>query len=263
MLQIEAMYQRGVYSSGLYAIPGKRFQWPPHVTAVIDWMAYTQVISRFPTQRIQITKLCNDLLPTARWAHQYDSLTTEHCLYCGNIEDRDHILRCTFAPRHKWRNNLLRLLRKAHDSDSCDHYLLDILISGLDSWFNGLVLTPDRYPRRYHRLIAEQTNIGWRHMFNGHLSLEWRTKQDYYIRRRKIKTLTNTGAGWVIRSWTILWTEFFTLWKARNEAIHGHNQSTQHQARCRKLRMEMELLHSYRNKVLACDTAAFIGDSPS
>jgi hypothetical protein len=35
------------------------------------------------------------------------------------------------------------------------------------------------------------------------------------------------------------------------------------QARCQKLCMEMELLHSYCNKVLACDTDAFIGNSPA
>jgi hypothetical protein len=33
-------------------------------------------------------------------------------------------------------------------------------------------------------------------MFNGHLSTEWRSKQDHYVRRRKIKTRTNTGVGW-------------------------------------------------------------------
>jgi hypothetical protein len=149
----------------------------------------------------------------------------------------------------------------AHDSDDNDHYLLDILVSGLDAWFKGLVLSPDRYPRRYHRLIAEQTSLGWRHMFNGHLSTEWRSKQDHYVRRRKIKTRTNTGAGWSLRTITLLWTEFFVVWTSRNEAIHGHDQSTQQQARRRKLKAEMELLHTYRNDVLAGDTDVFIGDS--
>ena len=44
----------------------KRFQWTPECTDMIDWLAYTQAIGRFKTRRIQITKLCNDLLPTAR-----------------------------------------------------------------------------------------------------------------------------------------------------------------------------------------------------
>jgi len=55
-----------------------RFKWTPEVTTTIDWAAYVQAISRFPTKRTQITKLCNDLLLTARWANRYDTLTTEH-----------------------------------------------------------------------------------------------------------------------------------------------------------------------------------------
>ncbi len=65
------------------AYVAKRFKWEPSVAAMIDWQAYTQAIGRFRSQRTQITKLCNDILPTARWANRYDSLTTEHCLHCG------------------------------------------------------------------------------------------------------------------------------------------------------------------------------------
>ncbi len=152
--------------------------------------------------------------------------------------------------------------RQAHDSDSSDHYLIDILINGLDRWFHGTTLSPDWYPRRYHLLIAEQSAIGWRQLFNGHLSLQWRHKQDYYVRRQKIHTLTHTGAGWSARTLTIIWSSFLTLWTSRNEAIHGHDLSSQQQARKRQLRIEMEILHTKRDQVLACDTDAFLGDTP-
>jgi hypothetical protein len=102
--------------------------------ATIDWTAYTQAISRYSTRRIQITKLCNDLLPTARWVHRYDSLTTNFCLHCGEPEDRDHILKCTHA-YSLWQNNLLVHLCETHNSNECDPRLLDILIDGLHSWF--------------------------------------------------------------------------------------------------------------------------------
>jgi hypothetical protein len=69
--------------------------------------------------------------------------------------------------------------RQTHDSDQSDHFLLDILISGLDLWFKGSTLSPTQYPLQYHHLIAEQPAIGWRHLFNGHMLLKWRTKQDY------------------------------------------------------------------------------------
>ena len=115
-----------------------RFKWNASISDTIDWQAYTQTIGRFRTQRTQITKLCNNLLPTARWVNRYDSLTTEHCLHCGETEDRDHIMQCSFAARQRWRSDLLSSLRKAHDSDQSDHNLTDILINGLDGWHRAV-----------------------------------------------------------------------------------------------------------------------------
>jgi hypothetical protein len=63
-------------------------QWSLEVINSIDWDAYNQAISRFPSWQVQVTKLCNDLLPTAWWANRYDTLTTAHCLHCGELEDR-------------------------------------------------------------------------------------------------------------------------------------------------------------------------------
>jgi hypothetical protein len=238
-----------------------RFQWSEQCAATIDWTAYTQAIGRFSTQRIQITKLCNDLLPTARWANRYDSLTTDHCLHCGEPEDRDHILRCTFSSRRLWRNNLFVHLRSTHKSTECDPRLLDILIDGLNTWFLHLPMDVSRYPRSYHKLIHEQTEIGWRHMFNGHLTTQWRIKQDKYLRRLKIHTRTHTGAGWALRTMTTLWRDFFVLWKERNEAIHGHDTASQQLARKRKLRLEIGFLHDNRDQVLACDSDLFLADT--
>jgi hypothetical protein len=50
---------------------------------------------------------------------------------------------------------------------------------------------------------------------------------------------------------TILWREFMTLWKMRNDALHGHRQ----------LCIEMELLHQQRDLVLACNADIFIGET--
>jgi hypothetical protein len=236
----------------------QRHRWTPEAMASIDWKAYTQTVSRFGSQRIQITKLCNDLLPTARWANRYDSLTTQHCLHCGETEDRDHLVRCSFAPRLKWRGELLRHLRETHDSPENNPYLLDILIDGLDAWLRHQTIDLTRYPRRYHQLIIEQTAIGWRHLFNGHITTQWRIRQDKFLRQSNISTRAHTGSNWSLRTLTSLWTDFFRIWTDRNEAIHGHDLKSQNQARHRRLRAEMELLHSQRDQVLAVDSDVFI-----
>jgi hypothetical protein len=115
-------------------------KWTRDVLDSIDWEAYTQAISRFPSRRVQVTKLCNDLLPTARWANRYNALTTAHCLHCGDLEDRDHMVRCTHPSRQKWRRDLLAHLRTAHESTETNPYLTDILIDGFHAWFNQTAL---------------------------------------------------------------------------------------------------------------------------
>jgi hypothetical protein len=124
-------------------------------------------------------KLCNDLLLTAQWMDWYDSLTTENCLHCGEIKNRDHVITCSFKPCQIWWNSLLTKLRNGHDSNSSDHYLLDILTNGLtklrnghdsnssdhylldiltnglDCWYNGTTLSPNRYHQCYHSLIMQ------------------------------------------------------------------------------------------------------------
>jgi ferredoxin-like protein FixX len=119
-----------------------RNKWLSAVVDTIDMQAYTQAIGQFRTQHTQITKLCNALLPTAQWAHRYDSMTMEHCLHCGEPEDCNHIIQCSFGSHQTWRNSLLTKLCKAHNYDSLDHYLLDILINCLDCWFKGTALIP-------------------------------------------------------------------------------------------------------------------------
>jgi hypothetical protein len=141
-------------------------------------------------------------------------------------------------------------------------YLVDILLDGLNSWLTYTSINKDQYPRRSHQLIKEQSAIGWRKLFNGHLSTQWRIHQDRYLRRGKLSTHAHTGANWSVRTLTIIWKAIFTVWKNQNKSIHGHDLKTQNQARHRQLRAEMELLHSQRDRVLAVDNDVFIGNTP-
>ncbi len=60
---------------------------------------------------------------------------------------------------------------------------------------------------------------------------------------------------------TTLWRNFFVLWKERNEAIHGHDTTSQQLARKRKLRIEIGFLHDNRDQVLACDSDLFLAET--
>jgi hypothetical protein len=69
---------------------------------------------------------------------------------------------------------------------------VDILINGLHAWLMESPLDQQRYPRCYHQLIKEQDAIGWRQVFNGHITKQWRLGQDKFIRQQKIQTIVHT-----------------------------------------------------------------------
>jgi hypothetical protein len=129
-------------------------------TRDVNWTALNQATNRFQARHNQIAKLSNDLLSTSRWANRYDLLVTEHCLLCGSVEDRDHILQCSHPSHHKWRHKLFATIRKTHDSAETDPQMTDILIDGLNRWFRGIPFDRGRYPQRYRSLIQSQTAIG-------------------------------------------------------------------------------------------------------
>jgi hypothetical protein len=102
----------------------------------------TQDVSQFLSKWIQITKLCNNLLSTARWANRNDKLTTGHCLHCGEPEDWDHLIRCTHKTSQKWCSELLTNLRQAHNSPATNPYLLNSIIDGIHPWLTCTQIDP-------------------------------------------------------------------------------------------------------------------------
>jgi hypothetical protein len=92
---------------------------------------------------------------------------------------------------------------------------------------------------------------------------QWRIKQDYHLRCHKNQSQTHTGAGWLLCTLTILWKELCVLWKTQNEAVHGHNITSQQQAQQQKQHLKMIFIHSLQDQVLAGDTDIFVSNNPA
>jgi hypothetical protein len=92
------------------------------------------------------------------------------------------------------------------------------------------------YPAAYRRLGHEQTNLGWRQLFNGRWSTEWARLQDQYLLQyhdpipKKLR-----GQMWTSAHIDILWTSFRALWDSRNGKVHGVDTSTRTEVRQEKI----------------------------
>ena len=145
-----------------------KYDWTVETTDKIDWTAHGQAIHRSFDQKTHNTKFVHDILPTNHRVHRYDKTRSAKCPLCKHLdEDRDHILRCPEATRRRWRAELLNALSTKCDNLRTRLILTVILLDGISKWLKGGTLSQYRYKLRYHQLIQEQNDIGWRHICNG------------------------------------------------------------------------------------------------
>jgi hypothetical protein len=91
-----------------------------------------------------------------------------------------------------------------------------ILLDGISKWLKGGTLSQYRCELRYHQLIQEQNDIGWRHIVNGRLPLQWselqgrdylfeiNNKQKKHLSGRTLRTSAIIQEVW--RHWQVVWT---------------------------------------------------------
>jgi hypothetical protein len=136
--------------------------------------------------------------------------------------------------------------------------LIDVLIKGIDTWLNSTFLDPANFPAILYPLITAQSAIGWRQLFQGCFSSKWSRLQDQYLQEQGLLYADTTGTLWVTRMITVIWRQFFTMWEARKQKVHGHDQKTQKQALHRRLAAKFIFLYQQRHEVLMTDRDLFI-----
>jgi hypothetical protein len=89
-----------------------------------------------------------------------------------------------------------------------------ILLTALEAWFTNTPADFSKYPTQYSHLIQQQTQIGWRQLFNGRLSMEWSQLQDEHLHEQGLYNKKTTGLLWattiflskIWKEWTLNWT---------------------------------------------------------
>jgi hypothetical protein len=240
----------------------QRNNWTLQTMETINLTSHKQAIDRLSARHPQLVKLCHDILPTAKQTNRYNSIMSAECYLCKHdVEDLNHLLRCSHPDRKPWRHTLYKALRATCENHITRPYLVDILLNGIDAWINEIPFDKLEYPVLYHRLIDEQSSLGWRQLFQGRMTSEWARLQDQHLKQLKVTANCHTGTLWTTNIITTIWKEFFTMWNARNTAIHGNDSDTRQQSRIRLATVHLRHLHSKRNDVLATDRDLFIGET--
>jgi hypothetical protein len=120
---------------------------------------------------VLITKVCNDLLPTADTLCKMKYQHHDTCILCHQHETRDHTIRCTAPSRIKLRHQYICALRKRLYSIEIEFALKETLntaiAEGLETGeVNVRVIVQSN-------MRMQSCHIGWRQFFTGKITQEW------------------------------------------------------------------------------------------
>jgi hypothetical protein len=87
-----------------------RFEWSDQTISSIAWQSFQIAMKRI-RHDVLVTKVCNDLLPTAEALCKRKYQTNDTCVMCQQQETRNHIIWCSSPSRINHRIKLIGALR--------------------------------------------------------------------------------------------------------------------------------------------------------
>ena len=209
-----------------------KYQWTDATTEWIAWKSLSCGICRIQRPSL-ITKICNDLLPTATILKKWKYQAHDYCSLCGLPETNAHIYICCHNSRIKWRRALLKDVRTTLQSLKTKNSITETFSTALSEWFDTGQVDIDKYPSVHHEALYTQTRIGWRQVLLGRLSQGWeRLQGPTHLQHGRQRTPYLWAANLV----ETLLRKSIELWELRNQDVHGHND--QDRARLRRIRLQ-------------------------
>jgi hypothetical protein len=176
------------------------------------------------------------------------------CCACSQ-EDRDHIIRCPSPARKAWREVIVEQLSTTCAKHHTFGPLQALLMNAIQLWLypddnpHDIIPQCADYAEELHPLIRAQTKIGWRHFFNGRFCVHWSTLQSEHLYqiRHHLPVKNKTGHSWQVAIITVLWEQWYILWKLRNEDVHGKDTVSRAIADKREVARGLSRIYDQRN----------------
>jgi hypothetical protein len=226
--------------------------WDHSTLQSVHWAAHALAIKQTGLPHTHVVKLLHHMLPTHAMLNKFDG-GTRKCLHCGSLfEDRRHIMCCDHESRSKWRADFLTALRDFHLQTDTSPFLSSLMLSALRLWFqsnaNGdITITPDEYHPTLRHLIRQQNQIGWGQLFLGRFSVEWSLYQQRHLAHQQPSAdLGRLSLTWQAKIILLFWDRWYTLWKMRNQDVHGHDARSQAEASKREVRRQLADIYRHR-----------------
>ena len=227
--------------------------WNTPTLRSIHWEAHAHALNSTTNPHTHMVKFLHKMLPTHAQANKFDG-GTRKCPLCGSLhKDFFHIISCEHPSRVQWRTTFLTELRDLHIQTNTSPQLSALMLQGVRRWFGSrrgerIALAPDDYHPTLRTLICQQNQIGWDQMFLGRFSKEWCRHQTQHFHHNRVQDdVTRLSLTWQTSTIKFVWQRWYTLWKARNQEVHGHDARTQAEASAREVRRQLADIYRHRS----------------
>lgn len=213
----------------------EKFNWESDTIDQIWWDVFGTAIKKLSNaDRQRIQKYNVRRLHTNNRQHIFDKVSSDRCMNCNQLEDNDHIVRCSqCGPKRKeikteWINTVLEYLSEDHTPPS----VRLVIMTAVTSWLNDLPIPniqqiDSSASPQLRKAYTSQNEIGWDNFLRGKLSQHWETVLTNHIGPNGKKGTQATSEQWAVQLVCLLWQGVLSLWEARNQEKHGDDLQSQ------------------------------------
>jgi ribonuclease HI len=237
----------------------QRNKWHDSTMEAINWAAHAKALESQINQRVHLTKLVHECLPTFSRNNRFKLGAARKCPGCQQADEtRDHILRCPNDKYRNWRALFYEGIKKFHETADTSPLLRNLWNEAMEVWFateiEDIQVSPVLFPNELRRVIIQQNAIGWRQVFNGRFSNEWAQVQNEYTARRTTanstcKSVGLNGLQWQQKFILEIWKSWRKVWTLRNEMVHGKDLAAQKVAQRQAITAELHAIYQHRNHI--------------
>ena len=107
------------------------------------------------------------------------------------------------------------------DKLKINHELTEVLCMVIADWMENNKVEINKFPQKYHDAMITQENIGWSHMFAGHISQEWIKLFEESGCANTNKKQHDQSYLWGASVVEVILSEFVCLWEIRDKEVQG------------------------------------------
>jgi hypothetical protein len=135
-----------------------RFGWSDTIIGTIAWKCLALAARRI-NRSVLMTKVCNDLLPTAETLKRYQYQNSDRYILCDKVETRDHMIQCKAESQCRWRISLSTSMRKKMKLIDTKFEVEETFMTAICDWMENGEMDVTKFPAKFRDALISQEHI--------------------------------------------------------------------------------------------------------